>query len=119
MIGVMRFGKKGNLSPRCIGPLKILHCVWPVAYRLALPPSLSRVHLVFHMSMLKKYHGDGDYIIKWDLVLLEINLQYEEKPIAILDRDVRKLRTKEIKFVKVPWKHHPVEENTWEIEKDV
>ncbi|WMV46931.1 hypothetical protein MTR67_040316 [Solanum verrucosum] len=64
MKGVIRFGKKGKLSPRYIGPFEILDCVGPVAYRLALPPNLSGVHLVFHVSMLKRYHGDGDYIIK-------------------------------------------------------
>ncbi|WMV25988.1 hypothetical protein MTR67_019373 [Solanum verrucosum] len=62
----------------------------------------------------KKYHGDEDYIIKWDSVLLDKDLQYEEEPVAILDRDVRKLRTNDIKSVKVQWKHHPIEEATWE-----
>ena len=64
MKGVMRFGKKDNLSPRHIGSFEILECVGPIAYRLALPPNLSGVHLVFHGSMLKTYHNDGDYIIK-------------------------------------------------------
>ncbi|XP_047252151.1 uncharacterized protein LOC124887030 [Capsicum annuum] len=92
--GVMHFGKRGKLSPRFIGPFEILQCVGPVG--LAFPPSLSEVHLVFYVSMLKKFHGDGNYIIRWDLVLLDENLSYEEEPVAILDRDVRKLRTKEI-----------------------
>ncbi|WMV25978.1 hypothetical protein MTR67_019363 [Solanum verrucosum] len=112
--GVMRFGKKGKLSPRYIRPFEILDCVGPVDYRLALSPNLSGVHPVFHVSMLKKYHGDGDYIIKWDSVLLDKDLQYEEEPIAILDRDVWKLRTNDIKSVKVQWKHHLIEEATWE-----
>nr|AAT38742.2 'chromo' domain containing protein [Solanum demissum] len=111
--------QEGKLSPRYIGPFEILDGVGPVAYRLALPPNLSGVHPVFHVSMLKRYHGDRDYIIKWDLVLLDKDLQYEEKHVAILDRDVRKLRTKEIKFVKVQWKHRPIEEATWETEKDM
>ncbi|XP_055823272.1 uncharacterized protein LOC129891810 [Solanum dulcamara] len=72
-----------------------------VAYRLALQPSLSRVHLVFHVSMLKNYHGDRAYIIKWDSVLLDKELRYEEELVAILDRDVRKLRTKDINMLKV------------------
>ncbi|KAK4715935.1 hypothetical protein R3W88_014273 [Solanum pinnatisectum] len=98
---VMRFGKKDKLSPRYIGPFEILDCVGPVSYRLALPPRFFGVHQVFHVSMLKKHHGDGDYIIKWDSLLLDKDLQYEEEPIAILDRDVQKLRKKEIKSVKV------------------
>ncbi|XP_027774282.1 uncharacterized protein LOC114077983 [Solanum pennellii] len=107
---VMRFDKKGKFSPRYIGPFEVLECVGPVAYRLALPPNLSRVHLVFHVSMLKIYHGDGGYIIKWDSIVLDKDIQYEEEPIAILDSDVRKWKTKEIKSVKVQQKHSPVEE---------
>ncbi|WMV37153.1 hypothetical protein MTR67_030538 [Solanum verrucosum] len=119
MKGVMRFGKKGKLSPQYIGQFEILDCVGPVTYRLALPPNLVGVYPVFHVFKLNRYHGDGDYIIKWDSVLLDKDLQYEEEPVAILDRDVRKLRTKEIKSVKVQWKHHPIEEANWEIEKDM
>ncbi|WMV50277.1 hypothetical protein MTR67_043662 [Solanum verrucosum] len=118
MIRVMRFGKKGKLIPRYIGPFEILNCVGPVAYRFALPPSLSGFHSVFHVSMLKKYHGDGDNIIKWNSIMLDKDLLYEEEPIAILDRDNRKLRTKEIKSVKVQWKHRPIEKATCETKKD-
>ncbi|KAK4727020.1 hypothetical protein R3W88_031937 [Solanum pinnatisectum] len=119
MKGVMIFNKKGKLSPRYIGPFEVLECVGPVAYRLTLPPNLSGVHLVFHVCKLKRYHGDGDYIIKWDSIVLNKDLQYEEEPIAILDHDVRKLRTKEIKSMKVQWKHRPIEKVTWETERDM
>ena len=88
---VMQFGKRGKLSLRYIGPFEVLKRVGEVAYELALPPGLSRVHSVFHVSMLKKYHGDGNYIIRWDSVLLNENLSYEEEPVAILGREVRKL----------------------------
>ncbi|WMV41812.1 hypothetical protein MTR67_035197 [Solanum verrucosum] len=119
MKGVMRLGKKGKLSPHYIGPFEILYCVGPMAYRFDLTPSLYGFHPVFHVSMLKKYHRDVDYIIKWDSILLDKDLQYEEEPVAILDRDVRKLRSKEIKSVKFQWKHRPIEEATWKIEKDM
>ncbi|WMV51397.1 hypothetical protein MTR67_044782 [Solanum verrucosum] len=88
-----------------------------VAYRLDLPPSLSGVHPVLHVSILKKYHIDGDYIIKWDSALLVKDLQFEEESVVILDRDVWKLRTKEIKSVKVQRKHRSVEKATWETDK--
>ncbi|XP_015161172.1 uncharacterized protein, partial [Solanum tuberosum] len=110
MKGVMRFGKEDKLSPRYIGE---------VAYELALPPSLSGVHSVFHISMLKKYHQGGAHVIQWDSVLLDQNLTFEEEPVTILDRQIRKLRSKEIASVKVQWKYHPVEEATWEIESDM
>lgn len=71
------------------------------------------------MSILKKYHGDGDNIIKWDTILLGKDLQYEEEPVEIMDRDVRNMKTKHIKCVKVQWKYHQIEEATWKIKKDV
>ena len=101
MKGVMRFGKRGKLSPRYIGPFEVIKRVGEVSYELALPPGLSGVHPVFHVSMLKRYHGDGNYIIRWDSVLLDENLTYEEEPVAILDREVRKLRSREIASIKV------------------
>jgi len=69
--------------------------------------------------MLEKYHGDGNYIIRWDSVLLDENLSYEEDPVAILDREVHKLRSKEIASIKVQWKNRYVEESTWESEADM
>ena len=77
------------------------------------------MHLVLHVSMLKRYHGDGNYIIRWDSVLLDENLSYEEEPVAILDREIRKLRSREIASIKVQWKNRPVEEATWEKDADM
>ncbi|XP_069142902.1 uncharacterized protein, partial [Solanum lycopersicum] len=114
-----QFTSKGKLSPRYIGPFEVLKRVGEVAYELALPPGLSGVHPVFHVSMLKRYHGDGNYIIRWDSVLLDENLSYEEEPVAILDREIRKLRSREIASIKVQWKNRPVEEATWEKEADM
>ena len=119
MKGVMRFGKQGKLSPRYIGPFEVLKRVGEVAYELAFPPGLSGVHPVFHVSMLKRYHGDGNYIIHWDSVLLDENLSYEEEPVAILNREIRKLRSREIASIKVQWENRPVEEATWEKEADM
>ncbi|XP_047259238.1 uncharacterized protein LOC124891561 [Capsicum annuum] len=105
MKGVMHFGKRGKLVPRYIRLFEILHHVGPVAYRLALPLSLSGVHPVFHVYMLKKFHDDGNYLIHRDSILLDENLSYEEELVPILDRDIHKLRTKEIVSVKVQWKN--------------
>ncbi|XP_070025502.1 uncharacterized protein [Nicotiana sylvestris] len=101
MNGVMRFGKKGKLSPRFISPFEILRCVGDVAYELALPPSLAGVHLVFHVSMLRRYHGDPSHVLDFSSVQLDKDKSFVEEPVAILDRQVRKLRSKNIASVKV------------------
>ena len=90
-----------------------------MAYKLALPPSLSAVHPVFHVSTLRKYIPDESHVISLDFVELGQDLTFEEEPIAIFDRQVRKLRTKEIASVKVQWKHRSVGEATWETESDM
>ncbi|XP_059289698.1 uncharacterized protein LOC132043236, partial [Lycium ferocissimum] len=91
---VMRFGQKGNLSPRCIGPYKILDGIGLVAYRLSLPLILSIVHPVFHVSMLRRYVHDDSYMIQPEDMELNENLTYEEGPITILDRQVRQSGSK-------------------------
>ncbi|XP_015161846.1 uncharacterized protein [Solanum tuberosum] len=119
MKGVMRFGKKGKLSPRYIGSFEIVERIGEVVYQLSLPPGLSGVHPVLHISMLKKYHQGGTHMIQQDSVLLDQNLTFEEEPVTILDRQIRKLRSKDIASVKVQWKYRPVEEATWETESDM
>ncbi|KAK4718242.1 hypothetical protein R3W88_016580 [Solanum pinnatisectum] len=119
MKGVMRFGKKGKLSPKFIGPFEILSRVGEVEYKLALSPSLSTVHHVFHVSMLQKFIPDESHVLSLDLVELGPDLTVKEESIAILDRQVQKLRTKEIVSVKVQWKHRSVGEATWETESDM
>ncbi|XP_059314599.1 uncharacterized protein LOC132065292 [Lycium ferocissimum] len=101
MKGAMRFIKRDKLSPRYLGLFEVLRRVGDIAYELVLPPSLSSVHPVFHVSIQKKYHSDGSYIVRWDSVLVDENLSYEEEPIVILDRQVRKLRSKEIVSISV------------------
>ena len=114
--GLMRFGKKGKLSPRFIGPFEILEKVGAVAYRLALPPQLERVHNVFHVSMLRKYEQDPSHVVDWSEMEIEVDATYEEKPIRILDRREQVLRNKTIPLVKVLWRHRGIEEATWERE---
>ena len=75
-----------------------------MAYELALPPSISGVHPVFHVSMLRKYVGDPSHILDFSAVQLDGNLTYDLEPVAILDRQVRKLRSKNITSVKVQWR---------------
>ncbi|XP_073149378.1 uncharacterized protein [Henckelia pumila] len=117
--GVLRFGKKGKLSPRYIGPFEILDKVGTRAYRVALPPNLEGVHNVFHISMLRKYISNPSHVIRHDPVLWTPDLSYEEIPIQILDTQVQKLRNKEIEMVKVLWRNQLVEEATWETEQDM
>ena len=90
--GVLRFGKKGKLSPRFIGPFEILKRVGKVAYELALPPNLQHIHNVFHVSMLRRYHPDVSHIIEYETVEIQPDLSYEEKPVEILDRKEQTLR---------------------------
>ncbi|XP_016488800.1 uncharacterized protein LOC107808748 [Nicotiana tabacum] len=89
MNGVMHFGKKVKLSARFIGPFEIFERAGEVAYRLAFLPSLSGVHLAFHVSMLWKYHEDNSHVYDFSTVQLDENLAYEEEPVAILAREVR------------------------------
>jgi len=90
MKGVMRFGKRGKLSQKFIGPYEILDRVGEVAYRLALPPSLDKVHNVFHVSQLRKYVSDPRHILEPEHIEIDEQLSYEEVPKEILDRKVRK-----------------------------
>ena len=118
--GVIRFRTSGKLKPRFIGPFPILDRIGSCAYRLALPPSLDGVHNVFHVSMLKKYVRDENHIITNVADLeLQSDLTYEEKPIRILARETKTLRSKEIPLVKVLWRNQGSEEATWETEQEM
>ncbi|KAL5552340.1 hypothetical protein UlMin_002516 [Ulmus minor] len=101
MKGVMRFGKRGKLSPRYIRPFEILEKVGKVAYRLTLPPDLSSVHNVFHVSMLKKYVPDPTHVLEHEPIEVHEDLTYEEQPVQILDRKEKTLRNKAIPLVKI------------------
>ncbi|XP_070029410.1 uncharacterized protein [Nicotiana sylvestris] len=112
MKGLMKFEKKGKLSPQFIGPFEVLQRIEEVAYKIALPPSLSSVHLVFHVSMLRKYNGDLSHVLDFSTVQLDDDLTYDVEPMAILERQVRKLRSKDITSVKVHLRGQSLEEAT-------
>ena len=113
---ILRFGRKGKLSPRFIGPYEILERVGPVAYRLALPPELAKLHDVFHVSMLRRYRSDPSHILSVQDIQVQEDFTFDEEPKATLDREIRQLRNKQVPLVKVLWKHHGMEEATWEPE---
>ena len=101
MKGVVHFSKRGKLSPRYVGPFEILSRVGSSAYQLALPPALSVVHNVFHVSMLKKYMPDESYVLNFTELGVAPNLTTVEWPVAILGQEERVLRNQTIRFVKV------------------
>ncbi|PKU60269.1 uncharacterized protein LOC110114355 [Dendrobium catenatum] len=119
MKGISRFGQSGKLSPRFIGPFEIIERVGQVAYKLALPSDMSEIHNVFHVSMLRKWVTDENQRVLKKDIELQKDLTYVEESEMILDRDVRKLRTRMIPFVQVKWKHRSIKHATWEREAEL
>ncbi|XP_022041022.1 uncharacterized protein LOC110943593 [Helianthus annuus] len=117
--GVMRFGKKGKLIPRYIGPFEIIECVGSVAYKLKLPKELSGIHDVFHICNLKKCLADESLAISHHDVQIDENLRFIVKPISIKDRQVKNLQKKLIPIVKVNWDAHRGPKYTWEVESNM
>jgi hypothetical protein len=114
MKGVKRFRVKGKLSPRYIEPFPILEKCGKVAYKLELPPSLAGVHDIFHVCQLKKCLKAPVDIVLPEVAPLETDLTYPEHSIKILDQKSCVTRRKTIKFYKIQWSNHTVEEATWE-----
>ena len=114
--GVVRFGKRGKLSPRCIGPFEVLERIGTVAYRLALSPNMTGVHEVFHVSMLRKYTPDPAHVVDWGQIEVDIDGTFEEGLVCILDSRDQVLLRKTVRLVRVLWRHCGVEESTWERE---
>ena len=112
--GVVRFGKRGKLSPRFIGPFEILKRVGNVAYRFALLPSVSGVLEVFHVSMLRRYTPDPAHVMDWGEIEVDTDETFEEGPVCIMDSRDQVLRRKSMRLVRVLWQHRGVEESTWE-----
>ena len=114
--GTRHFQVRGKLEPRYVGPFRIIKKVGAVAYQLELPQSLSAVHNVFHISQLKQCHRVPTDAVDLESLDLQPGLTYEEHPIAILDRDERRVKRSMVKFVKVQWSNHSEDEATWERE---
>ena len=113
---VVRFGKQGKLSLRFIGLVEILERVGTIAYRLALPPSMSGVHEVFHVSMLWRYTPYPAHVVDWGEIEVDTDGTFEEGPVCIMDSRDQVLRRKTVRLVRVLWQHRGVESSTRERE---
>ena len=117
--GTQRFQVRGKLAPRYIGPFKIIKRVGVVAYCLELPEEMSDIHNVFHVSQLKKCLRVPEEQVPTEVVVLQPDLQYQERPIKILDEATRQTRWTAVRFCQVQWSNHTEAEATWEREDDL
>lgn len=117
--GIIRFGKRGKLNPRYIGPLNVLERIGNQAYMLELPPEMHGVHNVFHVCYLRKWLGDKVDILPLDNIRVDENKRLIEEPEEILDKKVKKLRRRVIDLVLVKWRHSTGPNLTWETEEEM
>ncbi|WVZ84412.1 hypothetical protein U9M48_031449 [Paspalum notatum var. saurae] len=119
MRGVRRFNMKGKLAPRYIGPFKIVERKGEVAYKLELPPNLSGIHNVFHVSQLKKCLRVPEEQAPLEGLDVQEDLTYTEHPVKILETSERVTRNRRVKMCRVQWNHHTEDEATWEREEEL
>ena len=119
MKSVMHIGRRNKLGPRYVGPFEILERIGPLAYRLALPPEIEKVHNVFHVSQLRKYISDPSHVLKYTPLQIQEDLSYTVEPVEILDRKEKQLRNKMIPLIKVLWRSQKIKEITWEPEEEM
>jgi hypothetical protein len=117
MKGVCRFGVKGKLAPRYIGPYPIIDKYGPTSYQVELPVNLSGVHNIFHVSQLKRCLKPPTDVVIEDTIPLELDLTYKAYPIKILDQQDRATRNKTTQFYKIQWNDHSEDEAMWEHEE--
>ncbi|GJR32092.1 putative reverse transcriptase domain-containing protein [Tanacetum coccineum] len=117
--GIFRFGKRGKINPRYIGPFKILERIGPVAYKLELLKELSSIHNTFHVSNLKKCLSDESLIIPMKELQLDDKLNFVEEPVEVMDREIKQLKRSHIPIVKVRWNSKRGPEFTWEREDEI
>ena len=116
---ILRFGKQGKLIPRYIGPYKILERIGNVAYKLELPEEMRAIHDVFHVSQLRRWvHDEGTILKSPENVQIDPRMIYEKKPVGIVAKEIKKLRNKEIRLVKMQWSLDP-NDCTWEVEDKI
>ncbi|GJX27296.1 hypothetical protein Tco_0233592 [Tanacetum coccineum] len=114
--GVVRFGKRGKLNPRYVGPFKVLERIESVVYKLELPQELSRVHNTFHVSNLKKFYSDKPLVVPLEGLHIDDKLRFVEEPVEIMEREIKRLKRSRIPLVKVRWNSRRGPEFTWERE---
>nr|GFA32097.1 putative reverse transcriptase domain-containing protein [Tanacetum cinerariifolium] len=114
--GVVRFGKRGKLNPRYVGPFKVIARVGSLFYKLELPEELSMVHNTFHVSILKKCYANEPLAVPLDGLHFDDKLQFVEEPVEIIDRDVKRLKNSRVPIVKVRWNSRRGPKFMWERE---
>ncbi|TLX69655.1 transposase family protein, partial [Labilibacter sediminis] len=117
--GIIRFGKRGKLGPRFIGPFEILERVGDQAYKLDLPPELEGIHNVFHVCYLRRCLSEEPSVLPLEELRVDESKRLVEEPVAILDRETKKLRKKRVKLVKVQWKNKHGGDMTCEMEDEM
>jgi len=110
MKSVVCTSRRNKLDPQYIGPFEKLERIRPLAYRLALPPEIEKIHDVFHVSQLRKYVPDPSHILSHSPLHTQENLSYTEEPGQILDYKLKQLRNMTISLVRVLWRSQKLEE---------